>query len=112
MHRLRLLTWLFVLSQSVGVACIWSAKHVPSTLGVPMWAVTLIVLFPGNVLASWVVESVFWRSGLSTVAMGVMESGLLVIINGTIWLAMAKICCWLLRRAGKRDKRGDIDAGT
>ena len=112
MHRLRPLIWLFTLLQSIGVACIWSAQHVPSTLGVQMWAVTLIVLFPGNFLASWVVESLFWRTGLSTVAMGVMESGLLVIINGVIWFALAKMCCRMLPRAEKRTTRGDNDAGT
>jgi hypothetical protein len=83
-------TTIFVLVQSIGIACAWLWHHVPADIGVALWGVALVLLIPGNFLASWIVESSFWRSGLSLTSMGILSTLLLFAINALLWFALVK----------------------
>ena len=86
-------TWVtavFALVQSVGIACSWLWPYAPSDVGVVLWGTGLVLLIPGNFVASWIVEDAFWRSGLSLTSMGVLSTLLLFVINALLWFALVK----------------------
>lgn len=86
-------TWataVFVLVQSIGIACSWLWQHVPADISVVLWGTALVLLIPGNFLASWIVENSFWQSGLSLTSMGAFSTLLLLAINTLLWLALVK----------------------
>lgn len=85
-------TWtiIFAMVQSIGIACSWLWQHAPADIGVALWGTTLVLLIPGNFLASWMVERLFWRSGLSLASLGILSTLLLFTINALLWFALAK----------------------
>ena len=91
-------TTAFVIVQSIGTACSWLWKYAPGDISVVLWGTSLVLLVPGNFLASWMVENSFWRSGLSLTSMAVLSSLLLLVINTLLWLALLKAFRWIRAR--------------
>jgi len=81
---------IFLVLQLVGTCCLGLRQHVPSALSMPMWGTALIVLFPGNFLGGWIVETLLWRSRLPLIGMGLLSVLAAVVINAVIWLVVAK----------------------
>jgi asparagine N-glycosylation enzyme membrane subunit Stt3 len=81
----------FLVVQFVGLACMGSWQHVPSSLGIVMWGSALIEMFPGNFLGGWLIESLFWQGHLSLVGIGLLSAVAAVVINGLIWFAVVKV---------------------
>jgi hypothetical protein len=50
----------------------------------------LILLFPGNFLGGWIVDSLLWRSHVSLIGMGLLSAVLAIIINAILWFLVAK----------------------
>jgi len=55
-----------------------------------LWGTALFTLFPGNLIGAWIIEKLFWQSGLSLVSMGILSTLLLVVINAAVWFAVGK----------------------
>lgn len=82
----------FLIVQLIGVACSWNwQQQASSSVSVALWSVALVLLFPGNFLAAWITETLFWKTGLSLFGMGLLTSLLLVLINGLLWFSVAKV---------------------
>ncbi len=88
--------------QLLGIACSWLWEHPPSAASSLLWGTALLALFPGNLLSAWVVEKLFWHSGLSLTAMGIISTALLLVINATVWLAAMKALQVIHARLFKR----------
>lgn len=81
---------IFLIVQLIGILCLALWQRAPSALGAPMWGAALIALFLGNFLGGWIVDSLFWRSHLSLVSMGILSTMLSLVIDSTIWFAVVK----------------------
>jgi hypothetical protein len=82
---------IFLAVQLVGICCLWSWQHAPSGLTMPMWGTALVLLFPGNILGSWLVERIFWQTRLSLLNMSILTTVLQFVINGALWFALVKL---------------------
>jgi hypothetical protein len=80
----------FSVVQSVGIVCSWLWEHPPSAASSLMWGAALITLFPGNLLGAWLVETLFWQSQLSLMAMGIISTVFSLVINAAVWLVVVK----------------------
>jgi hypothetical protein len=102
-HRPVLVIILIV--QLIGIACLALWERAPSVLAMPMWGTALILLFPGNFLGGWLVESLLWGH-LSLIGMGLLSAVLAVIINALLWFLVAKtvqiIYAYLFVHSGSR----------
>ena len=81
---------LFLAVQLVGISCLTLWERAPSAIGVPMWGTALILLFPGNFLGGWLVQSLFWQHGLSLTMIGLLSLVSALAINAVLWLAVTK----------------------
>ena len=90
----------FSTTQLIGVVCSWLWQHVPGDIGMPMWGGALILLVPGNFLSPWLVEKLFWRSGLSLTSMGIISTLFLLIINAAVWYSVARAIGAIIARRG------------
>jgi hypothetical protein len=94
--RYRIIT-LFLLVQSIGIACSWLWQHVPADAGVPLWGTGMLLLIPGDFIAAWMVEKSFWRSGLSLASMGILSTLLGYIdIRKTRLRSTPRITRWVI----------------
>jgi hypothetical protein len=81
---------IFLVVQLIGTCCLGLWQHAPSALSMPMWGTALIVLFPGNFLGGWIVETLLWRSRLPLIGMGLLSVLVALVINAIIWFVVAK----------------------
>jgi hypothetical protein len=97
--------WIVIFSvvQLVGMASSWFWQHPYSAASSFLWGVSLFTLLPGNLLASWAVESLFWQSHLTLGGMSVISAVLCVAINAVVWFGVVAICRRLSRRCSKAD---------
>jgi asparagine N-glycosylation enzyme membrane subunit Stt3 len=99
----------FLIVQFVGLACMGVWEHVPSSLGMVMWGTALIVMFPGNFLGGWLIESLFWQGHLSLVGIGLLSAATAVLINGIIWFFVVKVFRLIFgRRSAARSSRTTV----
>lgn len=89
----------FVVIQLTGIICSWLCWKVPSGIGVPMWAVGFVILMPGNLLGSWITQSLFWQTGLSLPSMGAISTVLALGINAAVWFAVVRAVAAVLARS-------------
>ena len=85
--RRRQWTVFFAVVQIVGLACLALWPHTTNVAAF-LWGTALITLFPGNFLSAFLVERLFWNSGLSLTSMSLLELPLLVAINAALWFAV------------------------
>lgn len=83
-------TSVFAVLQWVGMALSWLWQHVSSEAGMVLWWAALILLIPGNFLASWIVEKSLWHSGFSLTSMGVLSAVLLFVFNVLLWFILMR----------------------
>ncbi|WP_457849366.1 hypothetical protein, partial [Staphylococcus aureus] len=50
----------------------------------------LVMLLPGNFLAAWLIERMFWNGGLSLSSMGALSTLLLLPTNAVFWWVLMK----------------------
>jgi hypothetical protein len=91
----------FLIVQTIGLACLGLWQHFPSSLGMVMWGTAMILLFPGNFLGGWLVEKLFWQGPLSLVGIGLLSAVAAVAINAILWFVVVKAFRLIFgRRAG------------
>jgi len=73
-------------------------ERVLPAIGVPMWGTALILLFPGNFLAGWLIQSLFWQRGLSLTVIGLLSLVAALAINTILWLSVTKAVRAIHRR--------------
>lgn len=99
--------WTAVFSgvQLCGLAAMWIWPHARAA-GSVLWATAFINLFPGNILSTMLIERLFWKSSLSSIAMLAFELPLTVGINALLWIiifgVIQKLIGWHVLRLGTR----------
>lgn len=68
-------------------------------MGAQLWAAGFLLLFPGNVLAAGLVESLLWKGTLSTRGLSVLALIGAVVINFALWSAVN----WLVSARRRRN---------
>jgi hypothetical protein len=102
-HPPRRIHVIFLATQLIGITCWWLWQFAPSALRMPIWGTSLVLLFPGNFLGSWIIERLLWRTSLSLLSMSILTTILQFVVNGTLWFGIANAFEKLAgRRAGGR----------
>lgn len=89
MKNRRLLA-VFLVVQFIGISCLSLWQHAPSAVSMPMWGAAVILLFPGNFIGGFLVEKMFWQTGLSLLELSVLSTLLQFLINAAIWFGAMK----------------------
>ncbi len=79
----------FLISQLLGELFVWMAPHRTGPEGPWLWVASVVLLLPGNLIASWIIEKFFWTSGLSSSQLQLLEVLFEVPINAAVWTAIA-----------------------
>jgi len=90
----------FLLCQLLGEFFAWIAPH----LSWPwLWVTSVILLFPGDIIATWIIEKFFWNSGLNAGQMQFLKVLFEIPINAAVWAAIALPWIHLGARYGRRN---------
>jgi hypothetical protein len=76
---------LFASVQVLGLVCMAAWQYVALALASPIWAIALILLFPGNFASIILTDKLFWGKGLSSVAVVASEIPVLLVVNAAPW---------------------------
>jgi hypothetical protein len=100
----RIVLIIFLVVQIVGLACSWFSHHPYSSGSSFLWGVGFIALLPGNVLGSWLVETL--GSHLASSVTDLLTVVAVVAINALVWFVVVAICRKLFgRRSGASASR-------
>ncbi len=88
----RLLVTFFIV-QIVGELCSWAGPHVLSWPGPFMWAAGAVLLLPGRLLSTVLVEELLWGRYTLT-QMSLVEGVTDLIVNFAFWFACARAWCF------------------
>ena len=83
-------TILFVIVQSAGLACMFSWHAAPAPVASLVWGTATVALFPGNFASALLIETPFWNTSWPQTAIVAAEIPVLIAINATIWLWLAR----------------------
>jgi len=86
--------WAFVGFQGIGEICHWSWPAVSSAIGPVLWGGAFLLLLPGNVVSSYLVERLLWRTSVTLFQMQLLQAPLTLGINFAVWVLGA----WAWRR--------------
>jgi hypothetical protein len=80
----------FCVVQLVGFACVWLWHLLESSSGSSfLWNTWFVLLFPGDILGSGVIEKMFWHSRISPLTRDVAVVVAVVAVNALIWAVVA-----------------------
>jgi len=97
--------WLvYAALQITGEICQWTWPLVDSELGRWLWVGAFIFLFPGNLLAAFIVERSLWNTGLTLRTLQMLQVPLAIAINLALWI----VCAWLARWIAARISGGKM----
>jgi hypothetical protein len=100
---MRRTTWLvYAALQVTGEICQWTWPLVHSDAGRWLWIGAFIFLFPGNLLAGFVVERALWNSGLTLRTLQMLQVPLAIFINLALWIVCAWFSRWMAARISVR----------
>lgn len=89
----------FLTCQAVGELATWAASF-PSMAGGPvLWVVSVMLLLPGDIAASWLVERFLWTGSLNLHQLQWFKVLCEVIINAVAWMLIAGIVKRIKRRS-------------
>ena len=87
-------TWFaYAAVQVLGEICQWSWPSTHSAIAPVLWGGAFFLLLPGNFVGGYLIESFFWRTGLSVLQMQLMQVSLALGINLAVW----GLCAWAWR---------------
>ena len=84
--------WLiFLVVQTVGEVCAWTAGHFLSALGPALWVIGTVLLLPGDLAGAFIVEKLLWKSPLTANQLTVLQVPVGLAINAVVWLLCFKL---------------------
>ena len=84
-------TWCaYAAFQVLGEICHWSWPSTQSALGPVLWGGAFFLLLPGNFVGGYLIEKVFWRSGLTLLQMQLLQVPFALGINLAVWALGAR----------------------
>ena len=72
----------FVAIQVVGEVLVWAAAHFERS---GVWVVSVVLLFPGDLVGSWFIERLLWTSGARLWQFEVAKLVLELATNAAVW---------------------------
>jgi hypothetical protein len=91
----------FIVVQLLGLICVCAWEYDIFGTGAAMWATSVFVLLPGDLISALIVEKLLWNSGLTVTQMAFVEIPLEVAVNLCVWLLCVKII-HVIKRIAKR----------
>lgn len=88
----------FAAVQSIGLLCFWFSHHPDLSAGALLWGTGFIVLFPGDILGSLLVEKLFWESHIPAPVTDMLTAVAVVAINSILWFVVVKAVRLTFRR--------------
>lgn len=82
---------LFTGMQLAGLVCMLSWSSTPPPIASFIWGTSVVILFPGDLLSTILIEKLFWRTGLSSTAMLVAEISVLIALNAVLWFGLFRV---------------------
>jgi hypothetical protein len=89
---------IFAAVQVVGLACWWFWHHPYSSASSFLWGTGFVVLLPGDILGSSLVEKLFWESHVPSAVFDLLTMVAVVAVNAVVWFGIAAVCRKLFRR--------------
>ena len=88
--------WLiFLVVQTVGEVCAWTAGHFLSALGPALWVIGTVLLLPGDLAGAFLIEKLLWKGGLTATQLTVLQVPVGLAINAAVWVLCAKLYRYL-----------------
>jgi hypothetical protein len=79
-------TWYaYAAFQVLGEICQWSWPSIHATIGPALWGGAFFLLLPGNLVGGFLIERIFWRTGLTLLQMQLLQVPLALGINLAVW---------------------------
>ena len=98
----RKLTVIFLSTQIVGEIFAWILPHVTGLAGPWLWVASVILLLPGDLIATWIVEKFLWTSGLNAIQLQCLKTVFEIALNAGLWLLIARQWMHFRTRPGRR----------
>lgn len=95
---------IFLILQTVGELCLWTAHLILSAIGPALLLVGLVLLLPGWLISVIFFEKFFWMSPLTLTSLGILEVPVAVGINACVWLALLSLYR-VVRRPNPKGRR-------
>ena|ERR1035441_5552671 len=90
---MRTRTWCaYAAFQILGEICQWSWPSTYSAIGQMLWSGAFLLLLPGNLVTSFVIEKAFWGTDVTLFQMQLLEVPLELGINLAVWALGAWVC--------------------
>ena len=86
----------FLATQLAAELFSWIAPHV-SGVGPWLWLASVILLLPGDLIATWMIEKFLWTSGLTPLQLQILKTVFEVALNVVVWVLVSKQ--WIRIRA-------------
>ncbi len=84
--------WLiFLVVQTIGEVCAWTAGHLLSALGPALWIIGTVLLLPGDLAGAFVVEKLLWKSALTSTQLTIVQVPVGLAINAAVWVLCVKL---------------------
>jgi hypothetical protein len=78
--------------QALGLACAFFWEMLPKeTVSFSMWIVSVVLLFPGDLISQALIEKYMWMKGFSVEELAWISALLGVLINGVLWFGLRAI---------------------
>jgi hypothetical protein len=98
----------FAAFQAIGEICQWSWPSAQSTIGPIFWYGALFLLLPGNFLGGYVIEKLFWRTGLTLVQLQLLQVPVALGINLAVWTVGALAWKCIAKQIRRAHRAGDL----
>lgn len=79
----------FLLCQILGELFAWMSPHHTGPEGPWLWVASVVLLLPGDLIATWFIEKAVWNSGVTPEQMQFIKMLVEFAINAAVWVAIA-----------------------
>jgi hypothetical protein len=75
----------FLLCQAAGEICSWIWNDISNWLGPSLWVASVVLLLPGDLIVTSVMEKCLWESGMTFQQLRWMKILFEILVNGLTW---------------------------
>ena len=90
---------IFLVLEALALVASLTYGYFQTEMGPFLWAVQLVFLMPGSLLAGPLVENALWSTGIGLVSLGLLATAASIGINAVVWWAMLLVVAKVRHRA-------------